>query len=900
MENYFNIAKNKLNLEKLYSPNTNQTTQSGYGFAKRRFRKEEHEKIGKKEETNIGKKEEIIRISTKCDGRFGRAKMKLEEPKKEEKQPQKEEKKEPIQFSRYKKAYMTNVSSIIEEKQKEESKKRRLYNNVSGNLENVEPKNIKELKKEETLYKTNYYAKFNRRDENGKKEKPNKEETSYKIKYYSKYSKGNENEKKVNPKKEEISYKANYKYNRGNEQEKKQEPKKEEKPLDISYKGQFKKAYIKVDDNQTNINEKLKQSSSYYERFGKKIYGQKTDNNSEVIDDNNKQNRFVYRGRYSKKNINEEANNSLKKSENIITKKAVFRSKYNNLYGENIQTNNTTNFTRISDTSGPNTYISRRRIQQQKEPKIEYKNNNTENTIKKQQIDNYEDSFSTEITDQKLIEKSLNKLKKDNKIEAYQNELLSFYPILSPSICQKYKIKKIKTEKETFFNIINDLIIKFGDKTKNSNLKNDVLYNYVNNILKCPANEELKYLNVKEIPSRWNYIYLKIVKFVKETNEELIFYNLTNDLLNNIKNTARPFDIIYFLKEFMEYYNKQKFNNNLCCTIKKFVFLGLTNCEYVDKSIGRYLHTLKSIIGLDNQKINEKIVNDLVDPNNYYDGILHKIIIKFAKSKLATSAFLKIYKFQEIPKELENVIFSDNIAKYIYYFPFSSYDNTERTLIRYPLILINTSKNKKIITIDNGVINSLLEEFVNIIVRKFIFSHEHQHLSGGLLFFSKKINRINTPPYDIKKGELIYHNDEETKGERGLLFELLGYGKEIKFFTIFDLLFIANEINDNLDIDTHRKNYIEYMKKKKDLLYELKNFPKNQILSDIVGLLHNELLNNTKICKYISSGAIAFKKEKTSITQNVIKLLENSKDIVEKEVCPLSKRQPKYKNYSNN
>ena len=80
----------------------------------------------------------------------------------------------------------------------------------------------------------------------------------------------------------------------------------------------------------------------------------------------------------------------------------------------------------------------------------------------------------------------------------------------------------------------------------------------------------------------------------------------------------------------------------------------------------------------------------------------------------------------------------------------------------------------------------------------------------------------------------------------------------------------------------------------------MKNFPKNQILSDIVGLLHNELLNNTKICKYISSGAIAFKKEKTSKTQNVIKLLENSKDIVEKEVCPLSKRQPKYKNYSNN
>ena len=42
----------------------------------------------------------------------------------------------------------------------------------------------------------------------------------------------------------------------------------------------------------------------------------------------------------------------------------------------------------------------------------------------------------------------------------------------------------------------------------------------------------------------------------------------------------------------------------------------------------------------------------------------------------------------------------------------------------------------------NPVINSLLEKFVNIVVRKFIFSHEHQYLAEGLLFFPKKINRI--------------------------------------------------------------------------------------------------------------------------------------------------------------
>ena len=53
---------------------------------------------------------------------------------------------------------------------------------------------------------------------------------------------------------------------------------------------------------------------------------------------------------------------------------------------------------------------------------------------------------------------------KNNDNEKYHNMLLNYYPILSPSICQKHQIKKIKTEKETFFSIVNDLIIKFGNK----------------------------------------------------------------------------------------------------------------------------------------------------------------------------------------------------------------------------------------------------------------------------------------------------------------------------------------------------------------------------------------------------------------------------------------------------
>ena len=101
-------------------------------------------------------------------------------------------------------------------------------------------------------------------------------------------------------------------------------------------------------------------------------------------------------------------------------------NKYKNFHGDNtIPTTITTNVIITTGTSEDTAYISRRRIQQQKEiiqkePSVEPKNVNTEKNIQ-QKINNCEDSFSTEITEQKSIEKSLNKLKNNNKIEIYQD-----------------------------------------------------------------------------------------------------------------------------------------------------------------------------------------------------------------------------------------------------------------------------------------------------------------------------------------------------------------------------------------------------------------------------------------------------------------------------------------------
>ena len=90
------------------------------------------------------------------------------------------------------------------------------------------------------------------------------------------------------------------------------------------------------------------------------------------------------------------------------------------------------------------------------------------------------------------------------------------------------------------FFILNDLITRFGDSEINN------LY-----ILQKPATEELKDLNLGVVESRWDIFYRKKVRKDEETNNVLIYYNVTNDILRNILINKRPLQIIYSLKRFM-------------------------------------------------------------------------------------------------------------------------------------------------------------------------------------------------------------------------------------------------------------------------------------------------------------------------------------------------------------
>ena len=71
------------------------------------------------------------------------------------------------------------------------------------------------------------------------------------------------------------------------------------------------------------------------------------------------------------------------------------------------------------------------------------------------------------------------------------------------------------------------------------------------------------------MPSRWNKAYSKIKEFDNEINNELLFYNQTNDLLLNIKENKRPFDIIFFLDEFMKNFKNCKLNGIIFLLIQK-------------------------------------------------------------------------------------------------------------------------------------------------------------------------------------------------------------------------------------------------------------------------------------------------------------------------------------------
>jgi len=523
-----------------------------------------------------------------------------------------------------------------------------------------------------------------------------------------------------------------------------------------------------------------------------------------------------------------------------------------------------------------------------------------------------EGAFDKDITDQDKIIQLLNDLFSKKNKKKFLEQLILFFPILSPNICETYKIHKKKTEKETLFDVINDLIKNFGkNECRNEDPKNEKIYKYVKDILEKPAKEELKDLDLNPIPSRWNIIYSKVIRIESEANEELIYYNATNDILQNIKTNKSPYDIIEFLQHFMEIYNKLPWKNEIKNNTKKFILLGLINCEFdyetESKDFISIFSSLLKKIRFPFEFVEEFIISPLLNEKDKKGCLLNNCILKFSNSNLAKDAFKIKFNKESIPLDLEKELFTDNIQKYICYFPYSSRNDTERTSKRFSLILINNYKRKIIFPLNLKKLEILLDDFIFIVVRKYIFGHEHQHLPGGLLFHSGAIDRIGTLTHneeEIKNGNVKYNMD---KAERDEIFEKICYDKVYHTYTLFDLLFIANEKNDELDVATHLKIFKEYKEKenhkKLDLMNELKNFPKDQILSELVSKIYTEILRlpekeRLDKIKELSNEAIAHKKEEEFSRDYYIDFLENN-NIATNEYCQLKNNKQNYRHTNN-
>jgi len=111
--------------------------------------------------------------------------------------------------------------------------------------------------------------------------------------------------------------------------------------------------------------------------------------------------------------------------------------------------------------------------------------------------------------------------------------------------------------------------------------------------------------------------------------------------------------------------------------------------------------------------------------------------------------------------------------------------------------LINNYKRKSIFPLNFKALEILLDDFIFIVVRKYIFGDEHQRLSGGLLFHSGVINKNETPTHneeEIKKGNVKYNMD---MAERGEILEQICYIKYIILihFLIYFLLQMKKMMN---------------------------------------------------------------------------------------------------------
>jgi len=418
---------------------------------------------------------------------------------------------------------------------------------------------------------------------------------------------------------------------------------------------------------------------------------------------------------------------------------------------------------------------------------------------------------------------------------------------------------------------------------------------------------------------RWDTIYNSSIDFTHIYNEEYFYYKMSNCLLReyfegliSIKSKKETIKILFELFKKIEPKKNEyaKYFEFVCLAIlngqinvkdemKKIIDcieMELQNKFFNLEEIKNFLNEKKftffiknnnieihyknieyKIENYQNYNINKEVINGLLltgkftyksylnyfinfnaytNDQIYYQGILNQVIKQYVKSNLAKESIEKLFSINKNNyKTLFEEVTTDKIMKYIYYLPYNSSFDIERTLKIFSKIIIDPIKNLYIESVSNKFelesIGESLNKFVNIVIRKFKFEHEHHHLVSILLFYlyinkSRSLD-IHSFPKEIDEnsiGVLTEDCYKEKKINKNIFkedeysFEYFLYGKKQVKFSLKQLLFIANEENEALDCKSFKEKYNECEAATLD--YMLQSFPQNQVLSSLV----NEIREN--------------------------------------------------------
>ena len=496
---------------------------------------------------------------------------------------------------------------------------------------------------------------------------------------------------------------------------------------------------------------------------------------------------------------------------------------------------------------------------------------NLKNLLNKE-IFNYDEIVK--LVPQEIIES-------DKEKESDQNKYSRWFNTYNTSIDYKSE----DNEEYLFYHLSNSLISEFLKEPKCFKRRKT----FINSIINLFEVAYEKKKKEKKFNKHFEFLCLALTNC--ENEKENSFGNLVpfiESIENEIDNTYMNLD------EIKHFLTKKNYDYEIK---DKMIIINYQYKKFIIDDYNKYNineEVLNSIIGTKRfrfQEILEKCIKftELIKNTNYTNGLFLKIIKKYSKSNIIHSSIQKLFKIEEEEYRELFQILSNQIEKYIYIFPYNCYYDTERTTKNPMKILIDPYKEKYHININllgnNINLYSTLKEFCNIAFRKFAFGHETHHLTTALLYFLyiNEDSKLNLLTKEItSEGEvniLPFFDPKELKknsniqNEAGNLFELLCYGKIQKSFTLKQLLFIVDENNDNLDYKSFKENYINFTKK--NLIEILENFPNDQLLSEHVKKIEENLKKKDPIQIESLGNKIIVQKDYADDSQDAYTFLNN-------------------------